>query len=336
MCRTFLIAACSLLVLGCSDTAKHTHDTQPQTTSSSEVQPFLQADLTNAKPDPLSASLISEIHLESTQVLTRLSSDANELAIAIEELSKKPTKDSLEQTHSKWTQTHNTYISSRLFRQWLNSLQVIHPLLDVSHTSPELIHTNHSRIDQYPLIPGYLDKVKGYPSSGLIHSELELSPDALNQEHLLGDANYVALGFHALQFMLFGEANLPRTADDFVIAGSSEAESQGAMRRQQYIKLLSELLKQDIEALSNAWKTLESYYPLALSSIQEKKLSESLLQIAEVELEACKQIQAAISKHPEQLTHDTADSLSMREKLAKRIIAILMRTKQTSKKPVAP
>ncbi|MDX1757543.1 MAG: imelysin family protein [Marinobacter sp.] len=69
---------------------------------------------------------------------------------------------------------------------------------------PPQIHEDRDPIDAYPMLPGYLDQVPGYPRSGLIYSEVPLTPDVLADEHQSTDFHYLTLGFHPLEFMLWG------------------------------------------------------------------------------------------------------------------------------------
>jgi hypothetical protein len=64
-----------------------------------------------------------------------------------------------------------------------------------------------NRIDAQPILPGYLDRVPGYPASGLVFSEVPLDPEALAQAHQSTDLYYGVLGFHPLEFMLWGVPN---------------------------------------------------------------------------------------------------------------------------------
>jgi uncharacterized iron-regulated protein len=321
MIRGLFTTFCCLALFGCSEPS--TPDiTSSKTSSAINKQ---SSDIGNRQIATLSTSLIDQMVKESNRLLTETSNAAAKLQSSIDKLTTQPSKESLQEAHQQWSLAHDTYISTRLLRQWLKSLNIIHPVLDVTLSSPELVHTNHNRIDQYPLIPGYLDKVQGYPLSGLIHSEIELTEDSLNQEHLLGDSAYVALGFHALEFMLFGESGNPRVVADFSIENTSKSQNQSAKRRAKYLKLLSKLLKQDIEAFSVSWNRLDGYYPAALATIPEEELRASLRQIAEVELEACRQIQMLIGK---QAMHDTKSSIAARISLANRVIETLESTRQ--------
>ena len=239
-------------------------------------------------------------------------------------MSRGPTEAQLLSLQNTWLDCHNSYLSTRLFRIWPRSLEIHHPELDVSQSNPELIHSNHSRIDQHPLIPGYLDSVPGYPLSGLIHSDIELNESVLHQEHQLGDPAYVALGFHALKFMLYGEeGSLKRLVTDFAPLSSSSKDIS-KRRRTRFVLLLSQLLLADIEKLSEAWLKESDFYPDQLIKRSEKELKTSLSQVSEVELEAVKQIQQALNKESARLSHDNTTSLKERQLLAQEVAALLL------------
>jgi len=119
----------------------------------------------------------------------------------------------------------------------LNGLQQASEALDKAHAlivsgnfldtccdiySPDLANSENdlaklsikTKLDQYPLLPGYLDAVEGYPYSGLIYSDIPITRESMEQEFQLGDPAYVSLGFHALELILKG-SELKRKGSEF-------------------------------------------------------------------------------------------------------------------------
>ena len=183
-------------------------------------------------------------------------------------------------------------------------------------------------MDQHPIIPGYLDSVTGYPLSGLIHSDIELSATSLNQEHQLGDKAYAALGFHALEFMLFGEkGGRARSAEDFSPSAAEISAPHSAKRRRtQFISLLATVLVEDIRTLISSWNGDGAYYPEAFATYPIEELNTSLKQVSEVELEAVEQIQRALSDSSTQGIHDNKETLQTRKEIAEQVLDILSQT----------
>lgn len=112
--------------------------------------------------------------------------------------------------------------------------------------------TAHPMIDVEPVLPGYLDSVPGYPISGLVYSEVPLDPQALAEEHLSTDLYYVVLGFHPLEFMLWGapdeDGNPTRKATAFDPAPHTDADTiPAADRRRTLTQSMAGLLQLAVE-----------------------------------------------------------------------------------------
>jgi hypothetical protein len=326
MSKVYLFLLSVVLTTSCSDHSSTEENTQSENDSTVLAQALNQ----QADDEPANAlstlkdSLITRLGIKSEYLFNRLSADMGKLNESLDSLSKNASQDTLDKTRLLWKETHDTYIATRLFRQLAQNLGIFHPVFDNAQSSPDLVHTLHSRIDQHPLLPGYLDSVQGYPYSGLIHSEIELTEENLNTEHLLGDPAYIALGFHALEFMIFGEENLPRNINDLLVKKQdSNKERKLKQRRLQYIQLLGELLMQDIEIFTNAWNPVKGFYFSTLASKSPSKLSTSLQQIAEVELEACAQIKGILDKPSNQAVHDSPESIRARITLANSVLELL-------------
>lgn len=109
-------------------------------------------------------------------------------------------------------------------------------------------------LDQYPILPGYLDSVEDYPFSGLIHSDIPLLRTSLIAEFQLGDPLYVTLGFHPLGIILNGSNNNRNLADFSELSETIEANSASPeLRRTLYAKLLSEEILSDLSRLTYDW-----------------------------------------------------------------------------------
>lgn len=323
--RLIILLILTSLISACSD-APSDKQLEAQNSNAKVENKTEQSKATPITSD--SSQLFHSINKLSQEKFTELQSCARNFEQEAITWSKQPSSSLLLTLQASWLECHNLYLSTRLFRIWPRSLEILHPELDVPQTSPKLIHSSQSRIDHYPLIPGYLDSVPGYPLSGLIHSDIELNESTLHQEHQLGDSSYVTLGFHALAFMLFGgEGGPTRLATDFEPLSSSNKEAS-KRRRTRYVLLLCQILLRDIEKLSEAWLDKDSFYPNRLLELSEKQLKESLSQASEVELEAVTQIQQALNNESARFSHDNATSLKERKLLAQEVIALLLLNEQ--------
>lgn len=145
------------------------------------------------------------------------------------------------------------------------------PLLALADSNPGLFARLQEavfNIDAYPLLPGYIDAIAAYPHSGIVNDiSLTINASTLRAQHGLTDAGDVALGFHAMEFLLWGEHG-ERNPDDFaLVQEATVAQSNAGLniadlpnnRRRDMLLLLSHLLKDDISNLHTLWEKPESW-----------------------------------------------------------------------------
>ncbi|KZY74605.1 hypothetical protein A3742_08510 [Oleiphilus sp. HI0071] len=130
-------------------------------------------------------------------------------------------------------------------------------------------------IDAFPMLPGYLDSVEGYPSSGLIHSEMNINLKTLEDEHQFSDELYLTLGFHPYEFILTGDPSSPIAAwRRFTIEGT-EKQKLAAQRRSAYLALLATQLQNDIEQQTLWWQKSK---PVRLAFLNDERVMEEYLE----------------------------------------------------------
>lgn len=116
-------------------------------------------------------------------------------------------------------------------------------------------------IDAYPLQPGYLDSLEAYPYSGIVNDiSLAITAGNMRTQHGLTDSEDVSLGLHALEFLLWGEKG-ERPASDYdneLVDADPKTQlkpaEQPVSRRRELLLLVSHLLQDDLERLSQAWQ----------------------------------------------------------------------------------
>lgn len=162
-----------------------------------------------------------------------------------------PTTDALKSSREQWRQTHDQYAK----------LQVSYQLAGLA--LPQ-IHDDRDPIDAHPMLPGYLDQVTGYPQSGLVYSEVPMTPVFLRSEHQSTDFYYVTLGMHPVEFMLWGstdETDKQRVALFIPPARPADDQVNAQARRGDLLRLIAHALPRDardlcapgqVEALSKA------------------------------------------------------------------------------------
>lgn len=117
------------------------------------------------------------------------------------------------------------------------------------------------RINAWPLDEAYIDSVKGKANSGIINNrKIVLSKDKLAALNERGGEENISTGYHAIEFLLWGQdfdANGPgkRSWNDFV-----DGQAANADRRRDYLKIIADLLVEDIASVAKAWQANGANY----------------------------------------------------------------------------
>jgi len=117
------------------------------------------------------------------------------------------------------------------------------------------------RINAWPLDEAYIDSVKGKANSGIINNrKIVLSKDKLAALNERGGEENISTGYHAIEFLLWGQdfdANGPgkRSWNDFV-----DGQAPNADRRRDYLKIIADLLVEDIASVAKAWQANGANY----------------------------------------------------------------------------
>ena len=122
------------------------------------------------------------------------------------------------------------------------------------------------QINHWPIVPGYLDYVDGYPDSGIVHDiNVSLDSIGLRDQHGAFDISEVTLGFHVLEFLLWGSRDTQselRSVDDFIeidALDASQIESGYSLeqlsnnRRRQLLAIIADILLGDFRELGSLW-----------------------------------------------------------------------------------
>ncbi|WP_052691820.1 imelysin family protein [Teredinibacter purpureus] len=119
-----------------------------------------------------------------------------------------------------------------------------------------------------PIQPGYLDYFSSYPYSGLVHDiSVELTPQALQEQHGMTDIEDVVLGLYAIEFILYGETKMRPVSDftpDLVLTtaqketGFKGIEETPNNRRRALLQLQANQLSQDLKTLISQWQATDN------------------------------------------------------------------------------
>jgi len=219
--------------------------------------------------DPAVSTLLDNFFLQIRQDIARAVSSGNILNNSIHSFLDSPDPASLEIVRQHWLTAHSDYEATALYRYFFHQVMAMNTGdLDLSLNLDRLQY----QINYWPILPGYIDYLGNYPDSGLVSDiTLPLSRETLIQQHGAFDLSEVLLGFHPIEFLLWGEnppaQELRRTVRDFqpILALTLEQQSAGLQlsqlinnRRRQLLSLLGLILVEDLTAVEQLWISNEA------------------------------------------------------------------------------
>lgn len=196
--------------------------------------------------------------------IDQISSDLNQANIEVEQLQSSILKfiddiedENLEDSKQVWLSAHSTYELTTLHRYFISQFLEEQDKLALLQLQYQINH--------WPIVPGYIDYVDGYPDSGIVHDiNVNLDDTSLREQHGAFDISEATLGFHAIEFLLWGYSNNydARPLDDYrSIEKLSPEESERGYsleqlsnnRRRTFLGLAADILTEDIQALQSLW-----------------------------------------------------------------------------------
>ncbi len=193
--------------------------------------------------------------------------DAEETAVqlqrAVEEFTANPSAVLLEAAKAAWLQARPAYLQSEAARFYDGPI-------DSAVTGPE------GRLNSWPLDESYIDYVAGNANTGIINA-VELFPSIdkslLMQLNEQGGEDNIASGYHAIEFLLWGQDRNPdgngsRPHTDYRTGASATAVNPE--RRARYLRAASELLVDDLHSVRVQWEPGASNYRAEFLALPSK------------------------------------------------------------------
>ncbi len=165
---------------------------------------------------------------------------AQDLRQAVAAFTAEPSAERLDAARRAWLDARDWYGQSEAFRFYGGPID--------EAGGPE------GRLNAWPMDESYVDGVKGKPNSGLVNDRrFVISKKTLAAQNERGGEENVATGWHAIEFLLWGQdfnehGPGDRSHEDFI-----EGQAPNADRRRQYLNVVTELLIDDLEGLGRAW-----------------------------------------------------------------------------------
>jgi len=180
-----------------------------------------------------------------------------------------PSQSLLNQLQNTWNSAHQLFSACQIYQQ---------PI-------PFSFETNFlemlDQVDSWPVQGGYIDYLQGYEHTGIINDlTVDIGLPALKEQHKLTDRYDIALGFHALEFILWGDT-LRRSSSDFEATEPEFLdigfETNAKNRRRTYLLTLVSQIDTQVSQLQSRWDTKSTSFSSMLSAMTDQQKNAYLL-----------------------------------------------------------
>ena len=174
---------------------------------------------------------------------------AQELNTALEALVMSPSEATLSDARNAWLQSREPYLQTEVYRFYDGPI-------DNPTDGPEGL------LNAWPLDEQYIDYVDGMADAGIINSTETIDAMTLEGLNEVGGEKNIATGYHAIEFLLWGQDNSTtgagsRPHTDYITGAGGTAANQD--RRGLYLTTVGGLLIQHLGQVHGAWTAAGSY-----------------------------------------------------------------------------
>jgi len=160
-----------------------------------------------------------------------------------------PSQGTLSAAREAWLDSREPYLQTEVYRFYDGPI-------DNPDDGPEGL------LNAWPLDENYIDYTADDPDAGIINGSEAISGSSLEGLNEVGGEANVATGYHAIEFLLWGQdssATGPgdRPHTDYVADGSGTATNQD--RRGEYLMVAGELLIDHLEQVHSEWEVGAGY-----------------------------------------------------------------------------
>lgn len=167
-------------------------------------------------------------------------SGARALQTAVDAFLAQPSEAGLRRARDAWREAREWYGQSEAFRFYGGPID--------GDRGPE------GMINAWPLDEAYIDYVDGRPDAGIINKRAEkISAAQLATLNERGGEENVATGWHAIEFLLWGQDRSGIGAGDRKYTDYVDSQAPNADRRRLYLKTVTTMLVGHLEGLVRAW-----------------------------------------------------------------------------------
>ena len=252
--RHLNLVACCLALIGC--------DQSEEPVTPLEVDKVAIVVTQSMDMNPQLAMVLRElvdVYLQQIGIdFNEVDSNLNRLQLEIDYFLTSPNTETMTAVRVAWLNAHSTYELTALHRYFAR-------LALPEQESLALFQTQY-RLNNWPILPGYIDYVEGYPNSGIVHDiTVTLDGPGLQLQHGTFDLAEAALGFHVVEFLLWGENNQtsglrpPSDYNSSLLLSALQADSGLTLsqlsnnRRREYLRTSSQALIDDFQSIQLLW-----------------------------------------------------------------------------------
>lgn len=165
---------------------------------------------------------------------------ALELQKAVRAFTAAPSQARLDAARKAWLAAREYYGQTEAFRFYGGPID--------DEGGPE------GRINAWPMDESYVDSVEGQPGSGLINDpKFKITKANLSEANEKGGEENIATGWHAIEFMLWGQDMSDDGPGDRAYTDFVDGKLPNADRRRLYLNVVTNLLIDDLRFLVQAW-----------------------------------------------------------------------------------
>ncbi len=188
--------------------------------------------------------------------------EARALQAAVDAFLKAPTDANLTRARQAWFAARVPYSLSEAFRFYDGPIEVA----DAAKETPG----PEARLNSWPLNEAYIDAVKGNSKAGLVNDpKRPLSEASLSAANQAEDEANVATGYHAVEFLLWGQ-DFSLTGPGSRPASDYSGKTYASKRRRAYLKLTTAMIVEDLAFLEAQWAPGKDNYARTFTSADPK------------------------------------------------------------------
>jgi uncharacterized iron-regulated protein len=250
------------------------------------IDDFISSSFDLSNPELSSASkeivvdYLGQIEIDFAAVEYALQSLQSAIALLLSQTS----EPNLELAKQAWLDAHIAYEQTTLHRYF-----AAQALQEADNKAFVLLQY---QINHWPIIPGYIDYVDAYPDSGIVNDiNVVLDSVSLRGQHGSYDVSEVTLGFHVIEFLLWGFNEVEfdvRPASDYLaieqlntfqIEAGYTIEQLANNRRRSLLHLVTASLLADFQSLQTLWL---STLPTTRARIESTANTELIIRLTDV------------------------------------------------------